>query len=1363
MEMVGIMATAGGLREQAVAHLNDAKVQNDTSVKTDMLKRVKEIILYRDPSLLSEFVPHLMELQSEHSGPIRKYLAEIIEEIGLKHPEYIPLMVPVLLALLRDDTPAVARRAISTGSNLFRNTLEQVALQGIYSGHVEKRLEESWLWMTSLKDAIYPAAQQHRNDAVRLLAIKFVETAILLFTPDPNGPSQPPPPQQNADGRVFNIAWIVGGHPVLDAGRLGQEASRNLALLLDQLRAPEISKLPGPVAIVLVNSLASIAKRRPSLYGRVLPVLLGLGPNCETMKGAQLESVVHALRNAFLSLLKCTHSGAAPWRDRLITALRAMNAGDAAEAAVRQTDRMLRNAEKERAFRDSRLTKDERPQNTLFVDRKRPPQENGNLSSDMDDSSGKRFRTTPTAVLAGSPHHLQGGSGSQGSGPSGESFGVTLDSELSPLQQMIAMIGALVAKGERAAASIELLITSLPADMLADVVIENMKNLPSTAPPIPSGVNTASSNSAGSLNPPASSTPDVAVPSQTASDHRRDPRRDPRRMDPRLVAVPVGVPQSSLGASSITVKTEEPIIELPSNFAPSLVVKEEGFTALNTRESRQIEESSCIPGISEAPSSQETLNICKEPVTYDVTTQFATDLGATPPKNIAITLSTMAVTSSVPVTSDPSSQDETNDSAGPPEAMDITEDLPAASVSSELAVLATSGPESSKEVQGLSTGIVAAPGATLQGFSTAMPVVYLDADQQTALCKMALIRILESYKLVAPAGGSELRISLLARLIAQSDGDDDALNVLQKHILADYQNNKGHELAIHTLYQLYAEKITHEDPLDAVSVSSTVYDKFLIAIAQGLRDMLPPSDKSLSRLFGEAPLLPEAALQLLESLCNPAAGNKEAFEPSNADRITQGLSAVWSLILLRPPIRGKCLDIALQCAVHELDDVRTKAIRLVANKLYPLSYVSQSIEEFATKMLHSVVEMGDGPKVLQDNEASSHEPRTIKAEEEGLDLETTMNDEQHGADGSILEEDQHKAIGSTVSVQEAQRCMSLYFALCTKKNSLLGQIFRVYENAPKGVRQAVHRHLRVLIRTIGSSSSELLRIISDPPIGSKNLVVLVLHILTDSTTPSSELIAAVKQLYESKLKDARLLIPILSSLSKEEVLPIFPSLVALPSEDFKVALDRILQGSVHTGPALTPAEVLIAIHGIEDHVPLPMVKDACAVCFQQRTVFTQQVLAKVLNQLVEQTPLPKLFMRTVIQAVGSFRSLVSFVMEILSRLVSKQIWKSPNLWVGFLKCADQTQPHSFHVLLQLPAVQLEKALLKHPNLRAPLTAHASKPSVRSTLPRSILVVLGLAQEMSSADPAAAAQSLPSVPSTSVTVAEPQVSDPAATA
>ena len=36
-----------------------------------------------------------------------------------------------------------------------------------------------------------------------------------------------------------------------------------------------------------------------------------------------------------------------------------------------------------------------------------------------------------------------------------------------------------------------------------------------------------------------------------------------------------------------------------------------------------------------------------------------------------------------------------------------------------------------------------------------------------------------------------------------------------------------------------------------------------------------------------------------------------------------------------------------------------------------------------------------------------------------------------------------------------------------------------------------------------------------------------------------------------------------------------------------------------------------------------------------------------------------------------------------------QIWKFPKLWVGFLKCAQLTQPQSFSVLLQVCLVFLQ--------------------------------------------------------------------------
>ncbi|KAL2622737.1 hypothetical protein R1flu_002942 [Riccia fluitans] len=1369
MAMVGRMA---GERERAYALLGEAKLLNDTAAKTENLKQLLELLLNREPGLIPEFVPHLMDFQADPSSPVLKYLAEIIEEVGLRATDQLPFMVPVLMNLLRDNTPAVARRAISSGTNLFRHTLEQVALQGIYTGQVDIRLQDAWAWMTRFKDAVYPAAYHHGNDGVRLQAIKFVETTVLLFTPDSNGLTRPPSQLEYASGTAkgFNIAWIAGGHPVLDPGAMGQEASKNVGSLLNQLRPFESSTLPGPVAIVLVNSLAAVAKRRPSLYGRVLPVLLGLAPNCENIKGGQVASVVHALKNAFISLLKCQHSGAGPWRDRLVGALRSMNAGDVADSTMRSIDRALRNADRERASRDPRAVKDERVQSTgqaSDASRKRPVvQENG--SGESDSSNGKRLRMTQQsgAVLNMQPPNMENIPMETVPPPNAA---IPMDTGLTPIQQMISMIGALVAQGERAAASVELLITNIASDMLADIVIANMIHLPSSPPPVEeasSGGDRAVGGLVSLLPPPplppvamapvlgppqapspastpiygtppgvaalpVVSPPVVAPPAvppgaspavealnvQISGEARRDPRRqDPRRLDPRRPS------PSGIAKEEDTSMTGSPLPETEPMSQPVEVKSEPPTLA-------------AVPSSQTPPAPPLLAQVKPEPVDEK---PYAGDFKSVSPPAAAGSVPPVLPVETVKV--EPATA--SSNAVSPP---------PSVSTSAPM----KDGRVGALPLSGIGGGMGSA-GIPVNVPVPTLPVVPLSDEQQVALGKAALIRILEGHKMISAAGGDGLRIALLARLVAQSCEDEQALEVVCKHILADYQNHQGHELALHILYQLYAEQGSEEETSSSVqSPILLAYEKLLLTLAQGLRDTLPPSDKALSRLLAEVPVLPMGALELLQGLCNPSSAAKDGKEPAAGDRITQGLSALWSLILQRPPARETCLKMALQCAVHEIDDIRAKAIRLVANKLYPLNYVADGIESFALEMLHSVLEARQAPvdgagKDRMDVDEGEPTPVPIKKEGEDHEDQSSNGDQRvaQGSEDASVGDAGGKSVprntNGTASMTEAQRCMSLFFALCTKKHALLRELFLIYGRVSKTVKQAVHRHIPVLFRTIGSSSPELLEIISDPPAGSEHLLLQVLHSLTEGGTPSPELISTVKKLYETKLQDAVFLIPVLSSLTKDEVLPIFPRLVDLPPEKFQTALARILQGSAHTGPALTPTEVLIALHGIDpsrDSVPLKKVMDACSACLQQRTVFTQQVLAKVLNQLVEQTPLPLLFMRTVIQAVGAFPTLVSFVMEILSRLVNKQIWKFPKLWIGFLKCANQTKPHSFHVLLQLPLVQLEDALTKHPNLKGPLAAHASQLNVRSTVPRSSLVLLGLAApDESTTTPAA--QTLP---------------------
>lgn len=53
----------------------------------------------------------------------------MIGEIGLMNTEFLPDIVPVLIDVLDDDTPAVVRQAILCGIDLFRYTLEKIAVQ----------------------------------------------------------------------------------------------------------------------------------------------------------------------------------------------------------------------------------------------------------------------------------------------------------------------------------------------------------------------------------------------------------------------------------------------------------------------------------------------------------------------------------------------------------------------------------------------------------------------------------------------------------------------------------------------------------------------------------------------------------------------------------------------------------------------------------------------------------------------------------------------------------------------------------------------------------------------------------------------------------------------------------------------------------------------------------------------------------------------------------------------------------------------------------------------------------------------------------------------------------------------------------
>ncbi|KAK1324177.1 hypothetical protein QJS10_CPA02g00198 [Acorus calamus] len=920
----------------------------------------------------------------------------------------------------------------------------------------------------------------------------------------------------------------------------------------------------------------------------------------------------------------------------LLKSLRSMNAGEAADQVLRQVDKMLKGTD--RITRDARISRDdvssiEGPVSGDPSGKKYIVQGSDGPTS-MDESPPKRTRYNSDISLAQSaPLAIED---QDDATLNGFSSNVSLtDRDPTPAEQMIGMIGALLAEGERGAESLEILISKIQPDLMADIVIANMKHLPSTSlplfsrldnlpttsqtssyalpqfmpavsapiPPPPLGSTHQVTSSVASGTGFGISTSDISPASNLLPDSKRDPRRFiclgiatvqlRLRQDLHLVIPPLMPPTSTI----LIVLTDLPVVRI-------LVVLIHGVLQFLLKHN-QAQITDDQSGLDGSLSGEVSLMAKSEGTILPM-----------PSKN------NMEIPDNAAVPSPDSSLKKNGDASS---SSDVTENEGAD-------ISMPESDQSSSAVPSTSTSEVVSHELPLLP-----PYVELMDEQKKLLGKLTVVRIIEAYEQIQAIGwqstSSVIAFSLSCPVLNQStwtNNDDEIVVLLQKHIIPDYQHHKGHELAMEVLYHLHSVMVSKPDELSS-SCAAKFYEKFLVEVAKSLCDSFPASDKSFSKLLSEVPLLPESALKLLEDLCRSHGFGQHDKVTFDGDRVTQGLGTV-------------------------------------ANKLYQVDYVSQMIEQFATDMLLSVVDQQTPDVELATG--SSEQSTEVGSQE--TPIVGSQSSELGASESDPIKSAQPPPQNAaTISLSQAHRHMSLYFALCAKKPDLLQLVFDIYGRAPKPVKQAVNRHIPILLRTLGSSYSELLRIISDPPPGSESLLMLVLQILTEMVPPA-DLVATVKHLYETKIKDAAILIPMLSLLSKDE-------LVGLPLDKFQTALARILQ-----------------------------VMDACTACFEQRTVFTQHVLEKSLNVLVEKMPLPLLLMRTVIQAIDAFPTLVDFVMGILSRLVSKQIWKMPKLWVGFLKCAYQTQPHSFPVLLQLPPPQLESALNKHPSLRGPLAAHANQ-------------------------------------------------------
>ncbi|KFO18967.1 Symplekin [Fukomys damarensis] len=538
------------------------------------------------------------------------------------------------------------------------------------------------------------------------------------------------------------------------------------------------------------------------------------------------------------------------------------------------------------------------------------------------------------------------------------------------------------------------------------------------------------------------------------------------------------------------------------------------------------------------------------------------------------------------------------------------------------------------------------------------------------LLSTASLALLLSSKKQRPGGSSVVRIKILASLVTQFHSGLKA-EVLS-FILEDVRARL--DLAFAWLYQEYSAYLA--------AGSSGFLDKYedcLIRLLSGLQEKPDQKDGIFTKVVLEAPLITESALEVIRKYCE------------DESRTYLGMSTLRDLIFKRPSRQFQYLHVLLDLSSHEKDKVRSQAL-LFIKRMYEKEQLREYVEKFALNYLQLLVHPNP-PSVLF-----------------GADKDTE--------------------VAAPWTEETVKQCLYLYLALLPQNHKLIHELAAVYTEAIADIKRTVLRVIEQPIRGMGMNSPELLLLVENCPKGAETLVTRCLHSLTDKVPPSPELVKRVRDLYHKRLPDVRFLIPVLNGLEKKEVIQALPKLIKLNPIVVKEVFNRLLgtqhgEGNSALSP-LNPGELLIALHNIDSvKCDMKSIIKATNLCFAERNVYTSEVLAVVMQQLMEQSPLPMLLMRTVIQSLTMYPRLGGFVMNILSRLIMKQVWKYPKVWEGFIKCCQRTKPQSFQVILQLPPQQLGAVFDKCPELREPLLAHVRSftPHQQAHIPNSIMTIL----------------------------------------
>ncbi|KAF2357901.1 Symplekin C-terminal [Trinorchestia longiramus] len=473
------------------------------------------------------------------------------------------------------------------------------------------------------------------------------------------------------------------------------------------------------------------------------------------------------------------------------------------------------------------------------------------------------------------------------------------------------------------------------------------------------------------------------------------------------------------------------------------------------------------------------------------------------------------------------------------------------------------------------------------------------------------------------------------------------------------------------------------------------YDDLLVRVVKSLVPQCTDSSsrEQVSRLLLSCPVVPVSVVSALAecavSDCNDSS--------SSAPLVAAVAPLMRDLALWRTSVAPHTLNLLCSLAMHSNEEVR-KAILQEAEAIL-LSGGSQA---------ESIMSAGRRQLLYLEQ---PEPPDAMFAEYLGRSQQLREWDE------------------STV-----RACLDLPLTILPLHEALVHDLAQVYIKTVNEAKRGILRLLENPVSLMGMDSPQLLSLVRSTPKGSETLITRIIHILTEKAPPSEALVCQVRELYNRRVSDVRFLIPVLTGLSKKEIIAVLHKLIKLNPHVVKEVFNKLWGVALDKGTSpLSPVDLLVALHLIEpDKCDVKTVIKATGLCFQERSIYNADVLAAVLNELLDEPIIPTLFMRTVIMTLTHHPQLRSLIINVLIRLIEKKVWEHPKVWEGFIKCCERVGPQSVPVLMQLPLERLSEVLQNSSALKTTLgtSIKSMTKHQRTSVALGVLELVGLSDEAS---------------------------------